>query len=170
MDNNFDQQNYNGYTSGNTPNDPIYTQPNEANYFSNPEENQAGYNNQGYNNQSYNNNTYYDQNQTPPYYGNSNYGFQQTKQANGMAIASLVLGIVSIVISCIWGFGIITGILAIIFGIISKSRTETGPSQLSGAAIAGIICGAVGIVLSILFFLMAALLILKDPEFLREFY
>ncbi|PKM63267.1 MAG: hypothetical protein CVU97_01200 [Firmicutes bacterium HGW-Firmicutes-21] len=56
--------------------------------------------------------------------------------AKGMAIASLVLGIVSFL--C---FAYITGVLAIIFGAVAKSK-----GNKSGKATAGIVCGILGIV------------------------
>lgn len=58
----------------------------------------------------------------------------------GMAIAALVLGIVSF-----FCFPIITGVLGIIFGGVAKSKGYTG-----GMATAGIVCGAIGLALWIL--------------------
>ena len=64
---------------------------------------------------------------------------------NGMAIASLICGIVSLV--CCGGGGIVS-VLAIVFGIIGLTKAkETGVGK--GMAIAGIIIAAVGVVLSI---------------------
>lgn len=62
-------------------------------------------------------------------------------QSNGLAIASLVLGILSLT-----GFLFLTGIPAIIIGIMSlrKGQTERGMS------IAGIIMGSIGVLLSLL--------------------
>lgn len=59
----------------------------------------------------------------------------------GMAIASLVLGILSF-----FCFAYISGVLAIIFGCVAKNKGYTGKM-----ATAGIICGAIGIVLMIVF-------------------
>jgi hypothetical protein len=53
----------------------------------------------------------------------------------GLAIASLVLGIVSLL--C---FPFITGILAIIFGAVAKNKGYIG-----GMATAGIVCGIIGL-------------------------
>lgn len=61
----------------------------------------------------------------------------QQPPAKKMAVASLVLGIVSLL--C---FPPITGLLGIIFG--AKARSSGNKSPM---AIAGIICGAIGIVL-----------------------
>lgn len=61
----------------------------------------------------------------------------------GLAIASLVLGILAIVTALVWYIGIALGVLAIIFGAIS---IKNGRKK----AIAGIITGSVGVVLSLL--------------------
>ena len=65
---------------------------------------------------------------------------KETKGSNphGMAIASLVLGIVSLFVA-----GIPLGILAVIFGSISMRRLEKGNGR--GMAVAGLILGLVGI-------------------------
>ena len=67
---------------------------------------------------------------------------QATKTAEGLAIASLVTGIVGFFV-----FGIPLGILATIFGAIALSRTSKNP-ELSGKglAIAGLILGIVDII------------------------
>ncbi len=57
--------------------------------------------------------------------------------ANGLAVASLVLGLVSF-----FCFAVITGGLAIIFGAVAKNKGNTG-----GMATAGIACGVVGVAL-----------------------
>lgn len=62
----------------------------------------------------------------------------------GLAIASLILGIVSIVTAIVWVLAFISGILAIVFGAVSLKTI--GRKK----ALAGIITGGVGIVLSIL--------------------
>lgn len=59
---------------------------------------------------------------------------------SGLSIASLVLGIISIV-TC--GFGIIPSILGLIFAIISKVKKKAGPST------AGLITSIIGIILGI---------------------
>ena len=62
------------------------------------------------------------------------------KPGKGLAIAALVLGIVSFL--C---FPIITGVLAIIFGAVAKSKGYPG-----GMATAGLVCGIIGLGLWIL--------------------
>lgn len=71
------------------------------------------------------------------------YGFNAAPVADpgkGMAIAAMVLGIVSF-----FCFPAITGALGIIFGCVAK-----GKGSRSGMALAGIICGAIGIALWLL--------------------
>ncbi|HVT80688.1 MAG TPA: DUF4190 domain-containing protein, partial [Phycisphaerae bacterium] len=65
-------------------------------------------------------------------------------KTSGMAITSMVLGIVSIPLMCIWGAGILTAIPAIILGIIAMSSINKNPQQATGKgmAIAGIATGA----------------------------
>ncbi len=61
-----------------------------------------------------------------------------------MAIASLILGITSIVF-CWWGlFSLAQVVLAIVFGAMALGRSNTSGAG-RGPAIAGIICGCVGL-------------------------
>lgn len=69
------------------------------------------------------------------------------KDKKGFSIAALVLGIIAIVLCCIWYISIPCGILAIIFGIIGIKSSKKGMS------IAGLITGAIGLVISILIFI-----------------
>ncbi|WP_069170429.1 DUF4190 domain-containing protein [Streptomyces griseus] len=71
--------------------------------------------------------------------------------ANGLGVAAMVLGIIAVVGFCMWGFGIILGILALIFGIIGRGRAKRGEATNGGMALAGIILGSVSIVISAIF-------------------
>lgn len=68
------------------------------------------------------------------------------KDKKGFSIAALVLGIIAIVLCCIWYISVPCGILAIIFGIIGIKSAKKGMS------IAGLITGAIGLVISIIMF------------------
>lgn len=96
-------------------------------------------------NYNYNNNG----NQQQPYYAGRN-GSQQNNAANGLAIASMIMGIISILSSCCYGAGIIFGILGIIFGAVSKKSQE----KLESMAVAGIVCSIIGIAFSILYWVL----------------
>lgn len=79
--------------------------------------------------------------QQPPMYQNFQPNVQPVAQNNGMATASLILGIIANV-CC--GFPV--GIVALILGIIGLSKSKTMCGNGKGMAIAGIILGAVSIV------------------------
>lgn len=72
-----------------------------------------------------------------PYQAQPQAPAKTAKPGNGLAIAGLILGIVSFL--C---FPAITGTLGIIFGAVAKSKGNT-----SGMATAGIVCGAIGVAL-----------------------
>ena len=92
---------------------------------------------------------------------------------NGMAIASMVLGIVSIPLLCCYGVGIIPAILAVVLGFVSKKKIEesNGLEIGRGMSLAGIIIGfasfALGLIGIILMF--AGVAFLNSPEFMEEF-
>jgi hypothetical protein len=69
---------------------------------------------------------------------------------NGMAIAALVLGIVALVTMICDGFGLIPGILAIIFGVLARKQIGNREAQGWGMATAGLICGSIAVGLVVL--------------------
>ncbi len=69
---------------------------------------------------------------------------KQKEDKKGFCIASLVLGIVTLIFFCIWYISIPCGILAIIFGILGIKSVN------KGMAIAGLITGSIGLVVSTL--------------------
>lgn len=79
------------------------------------------------------------------------YGYQAAPQAapqpgKGLAIAGLIMGIVSFFL-----FPYITGALGIIFGGVAKSK-----GNRSGMATAGIVCGVIGIALTLILQIIGA--------------
>lgn len=95
---------------------------------------------------------------------NSNFS-QQTDMypnrphTNGMAVASLVLGLIGILFLPCRGIGLITSVLAIIFGVISSRsiKSSRGTETGSGMAIAGLVLGIVSVALAVLVILLAAI-------------
>lgn len=74
---------------------------------------------------------------------------------DGLSITSMILGIVGIVFTFIPGLnfvGIICGVLAIIFGVISKNKIINSNNELSGLGMAkaGMILGIITIGIFIL--------------------
>ncbi len=74
-----------------------------------------------------------------------------SRRTNGLAVASLVLGIVGIILCVLF----IPWILAIIFGAIAIKQCNDDPTYTGkGLAIAGLICGLVGMGLIVLIFVI----------------
>ncbi|KXO93868.1 DUF4190 domain-containing protein [Tsukamurella pseudospumae] len=82
--------------------------------------------------------------QNLPGYPAPGYG-QPTAGTNGLAIAAMVCGIVSIAMFCAWGIGIVPGIAAVVMGIIAMNKIKVTGQQGHGMALAGIITGGIGI-------------------------
>lgn len=100
-----------------------------------------------------------------PECGNKVMPFGMNNQTSGKAIASMVLGIISIV-TCM-GYGIIgmpCAILAIIFAKKARLaiRAGTAPPSSQGMASAGRVCGWIGVVLNsfMLIYLLVVIVIL----------
>ncbi|MGI5480348.1 DUF4190 domain-containing protein [Streptomyces lavendofoliae] len=84
----------------------------------------------------------------PGYPGYGTYagpGWQQAP-SNGLGVTALVLGIISVVLFCLWGLGVVLGVLALVFGVLGRKKAQRGEADNHGVALAGIILGAVGIV------------------------
>ncbi len=78
----------------------------------------------------------------------TSYNGLSTGGANGLAIASLVCGILSIVSGCCFFFiGFIPSILAIVLACVGKGKADKTRKKI---AIAGLICGIIGLVISII--------------------
>ncbi len=77
----------------------------------------------------------------------------EEKKSNGLAVASLVLGIVAIVFSFIGlsiPFGLIIGIVGIILGVMAKKKNPCG------MATAGLVLSIIGTVLCAIVFIACA--------------
>jgi hypothetical protein len=73
------------------------------------------------------------------------------KPSTGMAIASMILGIASVVTSCLWFLSIPAGIVGLVLGIICLKNKQDG----KGMAIAGLILSGVGIVAALIVIISA---------------
>ena len=79
-------------------------------------------------------------------YGMPSYGWQNSGQnvSDGLAIASMILGIVSI-LACVWFYvGLPCAIVGLILGCVYRSK-----GGRSGMSVAGIACSSVGIAFSL---------------------
>jgi hypothetical protein len=69
---------------------------------------------------------------------------------NGLGIAALVLGILSLVFMFLFPpIGVVLGILAVVFGIIGARRASRGQATNRGQALAGAITGGIGLIISV---------------------
>ena len=142
------------------PYPPQYQQPYQQPYQQNYNYNQQNINQQGY---------------TPPQH--DGYGYQQytpypQQPSQGMAIASLVLGIISIVFALLTAMLpilAIVPIIGIILGALHKSKHLPIGKGLSTA---GIVTSIIGIVLPIIIFIACIALVAyfaTEPGFMREY-
>ncbi|MDE7251807.1 MAG: hypothetical protein K2O32_02525 [Acetatifactor sp.] len=133
-----DQNNQNGQASGSTEN--TYSGGyQESSYQSNTYQNSNNYQSGTYQSNNYQDNTQNVYSSTYAEPAASNEG-----STPGLAVASLVMGIVSIVLSCCCGVGIIFAIAGIIMAISANKQVKTG------VATAGLICSIVGGVFSLI--------------------
>lgn len=93
--------------------------------------------------QTANSNPYYQQ---PPVMSAPNVPAQKT--TDGLGIASMILGIISVVICCCYGAGLLLAIPGLILGLVAKKSPETG--KRSGFALAGIIISSISIGLNLI--------------------
>ncbi|WP_030168144.1 DUF4190 domain-containing protein [Streptomyces sp. NRRL S-813] len=89
--------------------------------------------------------------------------------SNGMGTTGMVLGIIGVVCSLtffLWFFGVILGILGIIFGAIGRGKANRGEATNKGAATAGLVCGIIAtVVLPLLGILVFASLMSSASTF-----
>ena len=92
--------------------------------------------------------------------------------SSGLAIASMVLGIVGLVTICFWYISFPCDVLAIVLGFVAKSKVTAGTGGGKGMAMAGIICGFIGLGLMLFVILLAvagfAWFAAQAPEILEQ--
>ncbi len=93
------------------------------------------------------NNTYYYQGQAP-----MQANAPEARTSEGLAIASLICGILSIVCCCCNLLGLMLGIAAIVCAVLAQRRGS------SGMAVAGLVCGIIGCLLSMAVLIMVIVL------------
>lgn len=87
------------------------------------------------------------QEQTPP----QGYDQQPTgaRPTNGLAIAALVCGLLSVPLFITIVGGILLGLVAIVLGVLGLNRAKKTQNSGKGMAITGIVSGALGLILSV---------------------
>ena len=79
---------------------------------------------------------------------------------HGYAIASLVLGILSVVFSCCYGIGFILGVVGLVLAILAR---KSGNKE--GVCTAGIILSIIGLVIGVLMFILTVIVGLSAEDF-----
>lgn len=90
---------------------------------------------------------------------------QPAAKKQGMAVASMVLGIITILIFWIpvvgWLMGFVMALLAIVLGAVANSQASKKPEEFGGKgmAITGLVLGIVAIALTLLFWIIVGSII-----------
>lgn len=87
---------------------------------------------------------------------------EEVAPSNGTGIASLVLGILSLLFSCCCGFGLLTAIPGVILAIVDSVKRK----KMGGYAIAGLILSILGFVFGFLT-LISVTIAFSDPELIE---
>ncbi len=82
-----------------------------------------------------------------------------TQKKNGLATASMILGIISLALFWTVWLGLIVGVVAIILAIVAKNQIKADPSMAgsAGQAKGGMIMGIVGVALAIVMIIIGVL-------------
>lgn len=89
---------------------------------------------------------------------------EDKNKTRAWSVAALVLGIVSILCCCLWYFGLVAGILAILFTVISRKTL----GYFDGLSIGGLITAIFGIIFSGLMGI-GTLMLLNNPEYMETY-
>lgn len=73
-----------------------------------------------------------------------------TPRPKGLAIASMVCGIVSLLLWCFPLLGLPVGIAAVVTGVLARRKIQEGVADGDGMALAGLITGIIGLVINLL--------------------
>lgn len=90
---------------------------------------------------------------------------QPASSTNGLAIASLVLGIIAIPMVFCYYIGVLPGIAALVLGLVARNQIKAsgGTQGGGGLALAGVITGGIGVGLGVVMICMIVILALMGP-------
>jgi lysylphosphatidylglycerol synthetase-like protein (DUF2156 family) len=92
--------------------------------------------------------------QMPPPTGPVAYGAPNPSQSTGLAVGSVICGVISVILSlfsfCLWFLSLPLAIVAIVLAVIARGKIARGEAGGEGLAKAGLITGVIGLILSIM--------------------
>ena len=91
-----------------------------------------------------------------------------TRPTTGMAIGALVCGILSIVLSCCCGVGIVPAVIGLILALVDRKQG----AGFSGISLAGLICSIIGAAISLLmivYFVLVYASLFNDPDLMSMY-
>ena len=95
--------------------------------------------------------------------------YDQPRKSNGLGIAALVLGILSLLGAFFAGVpGIVLGLIAIVLGVLGLRRVKAGRADNRGIAIAGLVTGILGLLLGILVLVFTVFLVRTTGDCIAE--
>lgn len=160
---NIDNSNsgYGNYNSNNSNNGYNNYNPNSNNNYNNYNPNSNSYNPNN-NNYNPNNNGYNNPQGNYPYYDRSAYQRPTVDPGSSFATASMILGIISIVLSFTFTVypAFVMGSIAIVLALLSKGRRP----KLHSKATAGVICATCGLVINTVIVALCMVLLFTDPD------
>ncbi|WP_433828419.1 DUF4190 domain-containing protein [Actinoplanes sp. CA-015351] len=74
---------------------------------------------------------------------------------NAFGLTGMILGIISIPISCCWPVSALLSIVGLVFSVLGKKKADIGLANNRGIAIAGLATSIAGLLLSIAFAILA---------------
>jgi len=95
---------------------------------------------------------------------NNAYNQPQQQGSQGMAIAGMVLGIISLVCCCLGWIAAVLAVVSLVLSIISLVQHKPG----KGMAICGIVCAAISLVLVIILYVLAGSVSPSDLQELQR--
>lgn len=95
--------------------------------------------------------------------------YEQPRKSNGLGIAALVLGILSLPAAFLAGVpGIVLGPIAVVLGVLGLRRVKARRADNRGMAIAGLVTGILGLLLGILVLVFTVFVVQTTGDCLNE--
>jgi Domain of unknown function (DUF4190) len=81
--------------------------------------------------------------------------FSPQSLPTGMSVASMVLGIISLVLFCVWYISLPCGIIGLVLGLVAKGKIQRGEAGGGSMAQTGVVCSIIALGLAVLIIILA---------------